>query len=63
MKLEKLEEQVKEIQLMDLKNLSPEKLQEVIDQLLNIAEEGENLLNEEIKYQLDGTERTETDNS
>ena len=63
MKLEKLEEQVKEIQLMDLKNLSPEKLQEVIDQLLSIAEEGENLLNEEIKYQLDGTERTETDNS
>lgn len=63
MKLEKLEEQVKEIQLMDLKNLPPEKLQEVIDQLLNIAEEGENLLNEEIKYQLDGTERTETDNS
>ena len=63
MKLEKLVEQVKEIQLMDLKNLPPEKLQEVIDQLLNIAEEGENLLNEEIKYQLDGTERTETDNS
>ena len=63
MKLEKLEEQVKEIQLMDLKNLSPEKLQEVIDQLLNIAEGGENLLNEEIKYQLNGTERTETDNS
>jgi hypothetical protein len=63
MKLEKLEEQVKEIQLMDLKNLPPEKLQEVIDQLLSIAEEGENLLNEEIKYQLDGTERAETDNS
>ena len=63
MKLEKLEEQVKEIQLIDLKNLSPEKLQEVIDQLLNIAEGGENLLNEEIKYQLNGTERTETDNS
>ena len=49
MKLEELEKQVKQLQELDIKNLPPEQLEKIVEQLFTFVEEGENLLSQEIE--------------
>ena len=52
MRLEELEKQLKEIQSMDLESIPPDQLEKIVDQLMYIANAGEELLNEEVQNQI-----------
>ena len=52
MRLEELEKQLKEIQSMDLESIPPGQLEKIVDQLMYIANAGEELLNEEVQNQI-----------
>lgn len=57
MKLEDLEKQVKELQQLNTTDVSPGKIEEIVNQLSLLIEEGETTLDEEIQTQL--TDETE----
>jgi len=52
MRLEELQKQLEEIQSKDLKNLPPEQLEKIVDQLISMASTGEEILGEEIQNQI-----------
>jgi len=53
MKIEDIQNQLKEIQKTDFNTMSPEQLQTIVDQLLNFTDDAEIQLNEEIQKQVD----------
>jgi 2-iminoacetate synthase ThiH len=53
MRIEELQKQLNQIQSLDLKNLSPEQLEQIVEQLSSITSTGEELLNQEIQTQID----------
>lgn len=58
MDLKDIEKQIKELQKLDVNSLSPEKLQEIVDQLLTITEETETQLDNDIQTQIDESENS-----
>lgn len=49
MKLEEIQKQLDQIQSVDFQSTSPEQLEKIVEQLVSIANVGEELLNNEIK--------------
>ena len=58
MNLKDIEKQLKELQNRDFSSMSPEQIQEIIDQLLNFTEETETQLNNDIQTQVDESENS-----
>ena len=56
MDLKEIEKQVKELQKLNINNLSPEQLQEIVDKLFDITDEAETQLNNEIQTQINEPE-------
>jgi hypothetical protein len=56
MNLKEIEKQVKELQKLNINNLSPEQLQEIVDKLFDITDEAETQLNNEIQTQINEPE-------
>ena len=52
MRLEDLQKQVEQIQLMDFKNMPPEQFNQIVEQLSKLVETGEELLNQDIQTQI-----------
>ena len=52
MRLEELQKQVEQIQLMDFKNMPPEQFNQIVEQLSKLVETGEELLNQDIQTQI-----------
>ena len=63
MNLNDLEKQLQEIEQLDKSSLTPEQFQEMIDKLISIAENGEQMLNNEIKIQTYTNESYDENNS
>ena len=58
MDLKDIEKQLKELQKLDVNGLSPEKIQEIIDQLLDFTDQTETQLNDDIQKQIDESENS-----
>ncbi len=58
MDLKDIEKQLKELQKLDVNSLSPEKIQEIIDQLLDFTDQTETQLNNDIQKQIDESENS-----
>jgi len=58
MDLKEIEKQVKELQKLNINNLSPEQLQEIVDKLFDITDEAETQLNNEIQTQINEPENS-----
>lgn len=56
MKLEELQIQVEQLQQTDFKNIPPEQLNQIIEQLSKLVETGEELLNKDIQIQINENE-------
>jgi len=58
MDLKDIEKQLKELQNRDFSNMSPEQIQEIIDQLLDFTDKTETQLNNDIQTQIDESENS-----
>jgi 2-iminoacetate synthase ThiH len=56
MRLEELQKQVQQLQSTNVKELSPEQLEKMVEQLSSLLNEGENTLNQEIQTQINESE-------
>jgi 2-iminoacetate synthase ThiH len=56
MRLEELQKQVQQLQSTNVKELSPEQLEKMVEQLSSLLDEGENTLNQEIQNQVNESE-------
>jgi 2-iminoacetate synthase ThiH len=56
MRLEELQKQVEQIQSTDIKGLSPEQLEQMVEQLSSLLNEGFPTLNQEIQNQVNESE-------
>jgi 2-iminoacetate synthase ThiH len=56
MRLEELQKQVQQLQSTNVKELSPEQLEKMVEQLSSLLDEGENTLNQEIQTQINESE-------
>lgn len=56
MRLEDLQKQVQQLQSTNVKELSPEQLEKMVEQLSSLLDEGENTLNQEIQNQINEPE-------
>jgi len=63
MNLKDLEKQLQEIEQLDKSSLTPEQFQEMIEKLISIAENGEQMLDNEIKIQTYTNESYDENNS
>ena len=52
MRLEDLQKQLEQIQSMDLKNIPPDQLEKIVNQLVSMADIGEEILSEEVQNQI-----------
>jgi len=56
MRLEELQKQVQQLQSTNVKELSPEQLEKMVEQLSSLLDEGENTLNNDIQTQINESE-------
>ena len=56
MRLEELQKQVQQLQSINVKELSPEQLEKMVEQLSSLLDEGENTLNNDIQTQINESE-------
>ena len=56
MRIEDLQKQVQQLQSTNVKELSPEQLEKMVEQLSSLLDEGENTLNQEIQNQVNESE-------
>ena len=56
MRLEELQKQVQQLQSTNVKELSAEQLEKMVEQLSSLLDEGENTLNQEIQNQVNESE-------
>ena len=56
MRLEELQKQVQQLQSTNVKELSPEQLEKMVEQLSSLLDEGENTLNNDIQTKINESE-------
>jgi len=58
MDLKEIEKQLEELQKVDFSSMSPEQLQEIIDQIFDLTSDAETQLNKDIQTQVDESENS-----